>query len=159
MRLAIKVFFVLAFLVLNIYLLMPIGNRGVSWAEAGLAIIPAAFVSFICFLLLLAGVGAKDRSQSRASRWWASALVWSLLVGGIVTYFTTSNYQDNMSSVMNERMDRNGGRSDTSLEEAYARYDQMGIMYGWTTLGFAGFSLVGLIISLAMKKKVQDTAP
>jgi hypothetical protein len=33
------------------------------------------------------------------------------------------------------------------------------MMIGWTTLGFAGLSLVGFVISLAMKKKVPDLTP
>ena len=159
MQNVIRIIFVLAFLVLNVCLLMPMASRGMSWEEASLGIIPSAFVAFICFLLLLAGVGAKDSSRSSASRWWAAALLWSLLVGGIVTYVTTSSYDHNTRGALNERTSSDGRRSSSSLEEAYARYDQIGMMYGWTTLGFAGLSLIGLIASLVLKKKVPDTAP
>ena len=158
MRLIIKIVFGLAFLVLNIFLLMPMGNRGVSWTEAGLAIVPAGLVSLICFLLLMAGVGAKDRSRSGAARWWAAALLWSVLVGGIVTFVTTNSYQDNMRTAMDDLTSRSSRRYGTSLEEAYAKQDQIGIIYGWTTLGFAGLSLLGLIVSIVMAKK-SPTAP
>lgn len=159
MRLVIKIIFVLAFLVLNVCLLMPMVSRGMSWEEAGLGIIPGAFVAFICFLLLLAGVGTKGAPRSGSSRWWAAALLWSVLVGGIVTYVTTTSYGGSTSSAYDEPTSSYGRRSSTSLEEAYARYDRIGMMYGWTTLGFAGLSLVGLIISLVLKKKAPDTEP
>lgn len=154
MRLVIKIVFALAFLVLNVCLINPMVNRGMSWEEAGFGIIPGAFVSLICFLLLVAGVGVKDKSGSGAVRWWAAALLWSLIVGGVVTFVTTSSYANNRRSVYDEPTSISSRRSSSSLDEAYARYDQIGMMYGWTTLGFAGISLVGLIVSLALRKKV-----
>lgn len=154
MRYVIWIIFALAFLVLNACLLMPIGSRGMSWEEAALGIVPAALVALICFALLLAGVGAKGRS--RAWRLWAAALVWSLLVGGIVTYSTTSSYASNMSDAQSERSGSSSSSrrsSSFSLAESYARQDLTGMIYGWALLGFAGISFLGLIISLILKKK------
>ncbi len=159
MRHVIRIVFVLAFLVLNICLLMPLVNRGMSWSEASLGLIPAAAIAFICFLLLVAGVGVKDKSRSRAARWWGAALVWSLLVGGIVTFATTSSYDSNMRTASDERTSNSNRRSSYSLEEAYAKSDQIGMVYGWMTLGFSGFSLLGLIISLAIRKKSPVAPP
>jgi hypothetical protein len=151
MRSVIWIIFALSFLILNICLLMPMVNRGMSWEEAALGLIPSAFVALICFVLLLAGVGAKEGSRSRASRLWAAALLWSLLAGGIVTFATMSSYQSNISAAQSERAG-DSRRSSSSLYQTYARYDQIGMMFGWATLGFAGVSLVGLIVSIAMKK-------
>lgn len=158
MRYIIWIIFVLSFLVLNICLLVPIGSRGMSWEEAALGLIPGALVALICFALLLAGVGAKDGSRSRAWRLWTAALLWSLLIGGIVTSATTSSYEANMSHASSERTSGYGSSSETRLYETYARYDQVGKMYGLATLGFAGVSLLGLITSLALRKKAQDNA-
>jgi hypothetical protein len=152
MRYIIWIVFGLSFLVLNICLLVPMVNRGMSWEEAGFGLIPSAVVAIVCFALLLAGVGVKGGARSRAGRLWMAALLWSLLIGSIVTYATTSSYEANMSRARSER-ESDDRRSSTSLEEAYARYDQIGMMYGWATLGFAGVSLVGLIISLTLGKK------
>lgn len=153
MRHVIKVVFALAFLVLNVCLIMPMLSRGMSWEEAALGIIPGALVALICFALLLAGVGAKDKTRSRAPRLWAAALVWSVLLGAIVTYVTTSSYQSNMSRAISERTSSTRRSYTSSLEEAYARYDQIGMMYGWAMLGFGGVSLLGLLVSLALRKK------
>ncbi len=162
MRLIIWIVFSLSFLVINVCLLVPSGSRGMSWEEAALGIIPGALVSLICFALLLAGVGAKDGSRSRARRLWTAALLWSLLIGGFVVYATTSSYERNMSFARSEGTSGYGRNSETSLYEKYARYDQIGTMYGWATLGFAGVSLVGLvgslIISFALRKNPQDNA-
>jgi uncharacterized membrane protein len=49
MRLVIKIVFVLAFLMLNACLIMPMVSRGMSWSEAALGIVPGALVAFICF--------------------------------------------------------------------------------------------------------------
>ena len=155
MRYLIWIVFALSFLVLNICLLVPIVNRGMSWNEAAFGLIPSALVALICFALLLTSIGAKGGSRTRPSRLWLAALLWSLFVGGIVTYSTTSSYEANTSRASSERTSSSGRSSTTSLEEAYARYDQMGMMYGWATLGFAGVSLVGLIVSLALRKKAQ----
>ncbi len=35
----------------------------------------------------------------------------------------------------------------------YARQDQIGTMYGWALLGFAGVSLIGLVASFALSKR------
>jgi hypothetical protein len=161
MRLVIKIVFVLAFLALNICLIVPIvGGRGMSWVEASLGIVPGALVAFICFFLLLAGIGAKGRQIWPASRWWTGALLWSLLLGGIVTFVTTTSYNEYRRSDIYQSLDeRDRSEQGSSLEAAYARDDAVGIMIGWTTLGFAGLSLVGLVISLAMKKNVPDMTP
>lgn len=156
MRYVIWIVFALAFLVLNVCLLVPAGSRGMSWEEAALGIIPGALVALICFALLLAGVGAKNRSRSRAWHLWMGALLWSLLIGGFVTYATTSSYERNMSFARSERISSYGGSSETRLYQTYARYDQIGMMYGWAALGFAGVSLIGLIASFALRKKAQD---
>lgn len=158
MRLIIWIVLALSFVVLNICLLMPIESRGMSWEEAGLGLIPSALVALICFALLLAGVGAKAGSRSGAWRLWMVALLWSALTGGIVTYATTSSYQRNISSARSGQTSSSRSAPETRLYEAYARYDQMGMMYGWATLGFAGVSLLGLIISLALRKKTQTNA-
>jgi hypothetical protein len=145
--------FGLGFLVLNICLLVPIVDRGMSWEEAAMGIVPGALAAFICFVLLLAGVGSGGGGhRSRVWRFWMAALLWSLLIGGIVTYATTTSYAANMSLARSESTS-DYDRSYASLYEAYARYDQMGMMYGWVTLGFAGVSLLGLIISLAARKR------
>jgi hypothetical protein len=145
--------FAVGFLVLNICLLVPMGDRGMSWEEAALGIVPGALAAFICFVLLLAGVGAKGGSRSHVWRFWMASLLWSLLIGGIVTYATTRNYEANMNRAYSARNTSDYGSSYSSLYEAYARYDQMGMMYGRMTLGFAGVSLLGLIISLAVRKR------
>ncbi len=155
MRLIIWIVFSLSFLVINVCLLVPSGSRGMSWEEAALGLIPGALVSLICFALLLAGVGAKNGSRSRARRLWTAALLWSLLIGGFVVYATTSSYERNMSFARSERTSAYGRSSETSLYETYARYDQTGMMYGWATLGFAGVSLLGLIASFALRKKTS----
>ena len=144
--------FALSLLVLNYCLLVPIVNRGMSWTEAALGIIPGALVALICFVLLLANVGAKGGSRSRAWRLWMAALLWSLLIGGIVTYATNSSYEANMSRARSERT-KDYKESYESLYEAYARHDQIGMIYGWVTLGFAGVSLLGLIISLTLRQR------
>lgn len=144
--------FGVAFLVLNICLLVPIVDRGMSWQEAAMGIVPGALAAFICFVLLLAGVGVKYGSRSRVWRFWMAALLWSLLIGGIVTYATTTSYESNMRRAYSESTS-DYDRSYASLYEAYARYDKMGMMYGWVTLGFAGVSLLGLIISFAVRKR------
>ncbi|HVF87005.1 MAG TPA: hypothetical protein VM866_05415, partial [Pyrinomonadaceae bacterium] len=143
--------------VLNVCLLVPSGSRGMSWEEAALGLIPSALVALICFALLLAGVGAKNGTRSRASRMWTAALLWALLIGGLVVYATTSSYERNMSLARSEGTSGYGRSSETSLYETYARYDQIGIMYGWATLGFAGVALLGLIASFAMRKKIPNT--
>jgi hypothetical protein len=154
MRYVIWIIFALAFLVLNACLLMPIGSRGMSWEEAALGIIPAALVALICFVLLVAGVGAKGRS--RAWRLWTAALLWSLLLGGIVTFWTTSSYASNMSNARSDRTGSYSSRSSSSsLADSYARQDAVGMMYGFALLGFAGISFLALIVSLIMKKKPQ----
>src|SRR5256885_4218647 len=99
-RFVIGIIFALSFLVMNICLLVPIGNRGMSWQEAGLGLIPSALVALICFVLLVVGVGARGRS--RATRWWLAALLWSLLVGGIVTFTTTTSYERDLSYAESE---------------------------------------------------------
>jgi len=153
MRKVIWIVFALSFLVLNICLLVPIGNRAMSWEEAALGLIPSALVALICLALLVVGVGAKDSSRSHAWRLWTAALLWSLLVGGIVTYATTSSYEENMSRARSEHTSSLRRSSTTSLEEAYARYDQVGMTYGRAALGFAGVSLLGLGASLVLRKK------
>lgn len=124
MRKVMWIVLALSFLVLNICLLVPIGDRAMSWEEAALGLIPSALVALICLALLLAGAGAKASSHSRAWPLWATALLWSLLVGSIVTYATTSSYEENMSRARSERTSSLRRSSATSLEEAYARYDQ-----------------------------------
>jgi hypothetical protein len=155
MRLIILIIFILASLVLNICLLMPLVNRGMSWEEAGLGLIPSAFLALVSFVLLLTGVGAKPASSSRALRLWGAALVWSLLIGGIVTYVTATNYQSNLSLAQAERSNVSG-RNSASLYQTYARYDQVGMMYGWAVLGFAGVAFLGLIGSVILKKKTPN---
>ena len=125
MRYIVIVFFLLAFAVLNYCLLVPIVNPGLSWPEAGLGILPSAPVALICFVLLLAGVGAKHTgSGSRATLLWALALVWSLIVGSVVTIAADGS-----------------------------RYEDTARLYGLAVLGFAVISIIGLIASLAMRKK------
>lgn len=142
----------LAFVVLNICLLVPIVNRGMSWEEAALGLVPGALVAFICFVLLLAGVGLKGGKRTRASRLWLAALLWSLLVGSVVTYTTTTSYAMNVRLASSESM-TDYKRSYSSLYDAYARHDRIGMLYGWLTLGFAGVSLMGLIVSVALRKR------
>ena len=159
MRYIIWIVFVSSFLVLNICLLVPIGDRAMSWEEAALGLIPSAFVALICLALLLAGVGAKNGSHSRAWRLWSAALLWSLLMGSIVTYATTTSYEANTSHAQSKRASDSGRSSETRLYEAYARYDQVGMTYGWAVLGFAGVSLLGLSISFALRKKSKTRPP
>ncbi|HEX8367130.1 MAG TPA: hypothetical protein VF604_01060 [Pyrinomonadaceae bacterium] len=155
MRYVIWIIFALSFLVLNICLLMPIGSRGMSWEEAALGIIPAAPVALICFVLLAAGVGAKGRS--RAWRLWAAALLWSLLIGGIVTFSTYSSYSSNISTIRNDHTPYNQRKSpETSLAESYSIQDRIGILYGLLVLGFAGISFLGLLIAFFLRKKPQN---
>lgn len=157
MRIVIWIIFALAFLVLNACLLLPIGSRGMSWEEAALGIVPAALVALICFALLVAGVGAKGRS--RAWRWWTAALVWSFLVGSIVTFSTMSSYASNVSEAQSSRTSNSGrssSSSSASLAESYARQDAVGMIYGLLLLGFAGVSFLGLIISFFLRKKPQN---
>jgi hypothetical protein len=126
MRYIVIVIFLLAFAVLNYCLLVPIVNPGLSWEEAALGFLPSALIALICFLFLLVGIGLKSvGTGNRAIRLWALALVWSLIVGGIVIYAT-----------------------------AVSHSQQTGMYYGLAVLGFAGISVIGLIASLLMKKKV-----
>lgn len=130
MRYIVIVIFLLAFVVLNYCLLVPLVNPGLSWQEAALGILPSAPVAFICFVLLLIGVGAKSvGSGSRATLLWVLALAWSLIVGCIILV----------------------GAGNTRQEET-------GELYGWAVLGFACISVIGLIAALAMRKKGSGAA-
>lgn len=162
MRIVLWIVFALAFLVLNICLLVPTVSYNMSWSEAAIGIVPGALVALVCFALLVAGVGAKRRPRFRAPSLWAAALLWSLLVGGIVVYSTINNYQYNRSRVVESTM-RGISRGDLSESFYYAdraRSDRIGTVFGLATLGFAVVSLVGLIVSLiisfALRKKPQD---
>ena len=158
MRKVIWIVFALAFLVLNICLLVPMFGRAMSWQEAALGIIPGALVALICFALLVAGVGAREGARSRAVPLWAAALLWGLLLGGLITYATHSSYQNNMSSARSERTSSYRSGSSYNLYEAYARQDQTGMMYGWALLGFAGIALVGLVASFALSKRAKPAS-
>jgi hypothetical protein len=164
MRIAIWIVFALAFLVLNICLFVPLISYNMSWSEAALGIVPGALVSLICFALLVAGVGAKRHPRFRAPGLWTSALLWSLLVGGIVTYVANNYYQFYVSRVRERTVealrtydDRSSRRSadDAYLDASRARSHQLGMIFGFATLGFAGVAFVGLLISLviALRKK------
>jgi hypothetical protein len=126
MRLFLWIVLALSFIVLNVCLLVPIGDRNMSWEEATLGLIPSALVALICFALLLKGVGAKNGCCVR--RLWMAALLWSLLIGGFVVYATTSSYEENMSSARSEQTSSSTRSSEARLYEAYARYDQIGMM-------------------------------
>lgn len=164
MRKAIWIVFALAFIALNICLLLGITGE---WSEAALGIVPSALVAFICFVLLLAGVGAKTAPRWRAPSLWAGALLWSLLMGGLITYETTNKYERYMRPVTRtgevgfpDAYGRRQIRTYTTYDEQSARDQRIGMVFGWTLLGFAGVAFVGLLISLIialLRKKAPDS--
>ena len=158
MRKVIWIVFALAFLTLNICLLVPMFGRGMSWQEAALGIIPGALVALVCFALLVAGIGPPAGARSLAVPLWAAALLWALLLGGIVTYVTHSSYQENMSMARSERMSSSRTGYSYSSYSSYARQDQTGMIYGWALLGFAGIALVGLVVSFALSKRAKPAS-
>ena len=145
----------LSFLVISVCLLGSIGG-GMEWGEdTPLGFIPGAVVALICFAVLLKDASAKSGSLAR--RLWMAALLWSLLIGGFVVYATKSSYKENMKNARfwEERWQEHGDPQSAEARGRYKRYaaeDQIGTKYGWATLGFAGVSLLGLIISSSRKK-------
>lgn len=130
-------------------------GRAMSWQEAALGIIPAALVALICFALLVAGVGARAGARSRAVAVWATALIWSLLLGGIVTYLTHRSYEANMGRAHTQWASYSRAGPSYTLYLAYARQDQTGMIYGWALLGLAGVALIGLVVSYAISRSAR----
>jgi len=157
MRKAIWIVFALALVALNIFLLMGI-THSPSWSETALGIVPAALVTFLCFVLLLAGAWAKASPRFLAPVLWAVALLWCLVMGGITTVDSSQKYESHMEPVTTTKQvgpkDRYGLRQTrTSIEprdEARARDDFIGKVFGWILLGFAGVAFVGMAVSLVL---------
>jgi hypothetical protein len=167
MRKVIWVVFALAFLTLNFCLLAGLVSFDIKWSEAAFVIAPAALAAFICFVLLVAGVGAKPIPRLRAPHLWAAALLWSLLMGGIVIYGANRSYEYYMKPFPRAREVRVPGvyagepgytvtRTYTApYDEARGRDQRIGIVFGWTLLGFAGIAFVGLAASFALSKRAK----
>lgn len=157
MRKAIWIVFALALVALNIFLLMGI-TRSPSWSETALGIVPSALVTFLCFVLLLAGVGAKGGARFRAPILWAAALLWCLVMGGVTTLDSSQHYESNMQPVTKTRevgpRDSYGLRQTKTYieprDEVRARDYFIGKVFGWILLGFASVAFLGMAVSIVL---------
>jgi hypothetical protein len=155
MRYVVPVLLAVCVLVLTCCLLVPVVDRGMSWQEALLGIIPSAVLGLVVALLFLFRVGtpAAPRPGNRALFFWIAALAWALLVGGVVSLATSKSHRENLQLAREES--RRTVKGGFNLYEAYARYDEIGMACGWGVLGFAGVSAVGLVLQAIRTASAQ----
>ncbi len=142
---------------LSFFLVIPLFHRGMSWVEAGMGILPCGAIGMIMMILYLRGAGQAETSSTDFSKrprgpwFWSVALVWSLMLGGLVLMVTSWNYQDNLREAGAIQFDNHRNASSRNLNQIYAKYDRIGMVYGAGVLGFSLVAAVGLITGIARR--------
>jgi|GEM_PF-4986079 len=138
------------------------GNSGMSEAPyIYILAVPVVLAVLVMSLLFLFGVGKQTTTTrgSAAISFWATSLLFCLLVGGVVAYVSYSSYEENRQDSIRLIGEAISAPDDSSrsmyIDESFrARNKAMnnlyGIIYSGALLLFSVLSVIGLGVGVIM---------